>query len=239
MATLKQIEAARRNGAKSHGPTTPEGKQRSAHNATTHGLTASNKAVVLQNESDPAFQQLLDSCIDALQPADDLQLDLVREIAAVRWRLCRACAIETALIDLHMDRMAPELANTARHVDPPTRAALAFEQLAEKNSLNLVLRYQAFLRRSCERALRDLRDLQRAARQQPAPVAEVAEVAHDPEPDPNRQTELQNEPEQDLTPAPPTQERPAAAANHRERRRKSVRAQQFPRHLRPKRRARR
>src|SRR5258708_6581000 len=66
MPTEKQIEAARQNGAKSKGPKTPEGKQRSSQNATQHAMLA--ETLVLHNESNAEFQLTLDAYTQQYQP---------------------------------------------------------------------------------------------------------------------------------------------------------------------------
>jgi len=86
MSTSKS-DAARTNGAQSHGPITPEGKAKSALNSLRHGLTA--KAVVLGDESQEAYDALLAAYTDRFQPADQVELDLVESMTLSRWRLRR------------------------------------------------------------------------------------------------------------------------------------------------------
>jgi hypothetical protein len=61
MSSTPKSESARANGAKSHGPITPEDKANSSQNALRHGLIANY--TVLPTESKDDFQLLLDAHI--------------------------------------------------------------------------------------------------------------------------------------------------------------------------------
>ncbi len=91
-----RAEASRRNGAKSRGPKTREGKARSAQNAIKHGLCA-QKHVVLPEEDAAAFAVLEAALIEELAPDGVLQSVLVQRIVAAAWRLSRAERIEVEL----------------------------------------------------------------------------------------------------------------------------------------------
>ncbi|MCE5309291.1 MAG: hypothetical protein LLG20_16745 [Acidobacteriales bacterium] len=97
--THKQLEAARRNGARSRGPKTPEGKARSAMNGFKHGRYA-KPACVLRGENKDAFHDLLQSLIHRFQPADEAELNLVRSLASIDWRLARIVAAESRILDV-------------------------------------------------------------------------------------------------------------------------------------------
>jgi hypothetical protein len=92
-------EASRRNGAKSRGPRTPEGKARSAQNALRHGLCA-QKHLVLADEDAQAFAALEASIIAELAPEGTLQHILAARVVRAAWRLERAERIETELFEL-------------------------------------------------------------------------------------------------------------------------------------------
>ena len=159
MATLKQIEAARRNGSLSRGPATPEGKARSARNATKHGIHSNT--VVLRNESDELYGEIAARYIAECAPQTLREQDLVMQIVNANWRLARINSMETAALDLEMDRQRPDVDCDAALIDEPTRAAMAFTHMADHSSaLALYGRTETRLRRAIDRAEAQLNLLQ-------------------------------------------------------------------------------
>jgi hypothetical protein len=96
-----RAEASRRNGAKSKGPRTAEGKARSAQNALKHGLRA-QKHVVLPGESATEFAALEAALIEELAPEGALQSVLAQRVVAAVWRLERAERIEAGLFEHYL-----------------------------------------------------------------------------------------------------------------------------------------
>jgi hypothetical protein len=145
MSSQRKTDSARANGAKSHGPITPEGKMRSAQNATTHGLLAA--CLLLDCEKRECFDELLQSHIDRFQPADEVEQGLIDDMCAARWRISRAWAIETQTLDA---QVALEKGGGL-----PAMAA-AFNTLATAPATALMHRYQARLQLMYQRAVRTL-----------------------------------------------------------------------------------
>jgi hypothetical protein len=93
-----RAEASRKNGAKSRGPKTPEGKARAAQNALKHGMRA-QKYVVLPEEDAVEFADLEAAMIEELAPVGVLQTVLARRVVVAAWRLARADRIEADLFE--------------------------------------------------------------------------------------------------------------------------------------------
>ena len=179
MATQAQIDAARRNGAKSHGPKTPEGKAISSMNALRHGMTA--KAVLLTNENPEAYCKLAAAYYEKFQPADDVERDLVDEMVVAKWRQRRDWSNEAALFDLEMDRQTKEIEARYDKIDHACRYAMAFRSLAdESKAIQLFTRYETSHRRSYYKALSTL--LQLRAELKPTPDLEPPPAEPLPEP---------------------------------------------------------
>jgi hypothetical protein len=101
MASPRQVEANRRNALMSTGPQTEAGKKRSRGNAVRHGLTAETVIVGLEDAEDyKAFELSVTSDFDA-QTA--VERELVLRLASLLWRLRRAAAIETGLLQIQSE----------------------------------------------------------------------------------------------------------------------------------------
>jgi hypothetical protein len=178
MFSQLQSETARANGAKSHGPVTPQGRATSSRNSLRHGFAA--KSVVLPTESNREFQALLDSYIDQFDPQGGVERDLVQTMVAARWRLRRISNIETALLSTELVRRAEDIDEEFSNMDNTDRLAWVFQELADHGqTLSLVVRYEGALNRSYDRAFKQLHVLQSDRRR-----AQPNEPKPDPDPDP-------------------------------------------------------
>jgi hypothetical protein len=155
-------EAARANGAKSQGPVTPEGKARSSRNSLRHGFRS--ETVVLPHEDASHFEQLRDSYVDDLQPANQSQLDLVDTMAAARWRLNRLVTMESCLFEQELARTAKTIDEEFTGMDDTGKLAWTLNKMVNTSKTPAhLLRYESQLNRSYDLALKQLQTLQKMA----------------------------------------------------------------------------
>jgi hypothetical protein len=159
MPTNRKSETARANGALSTGPVTPAGKARSSQNALKHGLHS--KQILLPTESAEEFHTLRDSYFDQFQPATPVEAELVESLAATRWRIRRLATIEANMFRnniLEKEKYIPEELDDAGE---EARLAWSFKNIANNGSaLQVLLRYEATLSRTYDRAFKQLQLLQ-------------------------------------------------------------------------------
>src|SRR3954454_19326050 len=91
-----RLAANRRNAARSTGPKTEEGKQRSRANALKHGLCAS----VVVAEDAQLVQQRTSEWFDALKPQSEYHSWLVDEVAVISLRIDRCERMERRTRDV-------------------------------------------------------------------------------------------------------------------------------------------
>jgi hypothetical protein len=141
-----RAEASRRNGAKSRGPKTADGKARSAQNALKHGLRA-EKHLVLPDEDGAEFAGLEAAMVAELAPVGALQHLLARRVAVAAWRLARA------------DRIEIERFEERRSADGGLGLALIRDGNGAR-SFETLLRYRGAAMAEFWRALKTLKALQ-------------------------------------------------------------------------------
>lgn len=155
-----RADIARRNGAKSKGPISREGKSNSAKNSLKHGLLA--RTVVLPNESKDRFVRLLRSLQKEFQPATVVQRHLVETMTVARWRQLRTWGLENSAIGYQLRQRAsePAMANE----DDNTQTTLTLRDFtAQSRYLDHINRFENRFDRQYDRALRRLIALQTGA----------------------------------------------------------------------------
>jgi len=102
MASEKQVAANRQNAKNSTGPRTEAGKRRSRRNALRHGLTA--ETVIGVHEDAAAYRALQRAVNADYRPQTNFETELIGRLVSLLWRLRRAVAIESGLLNIHTDR---------------------------------------------------------------------------------------------------------------------------------------
>jgi hypothetical protein len=160
MASLRQIEANRRNAARSTGPTTPEGKAASSLNALKTGIHSNTS--VLPCEDPAAHQALIDRYYARFSPTLPEERVYVDELIRCEWLIRRLRRTETELYGyIHENCIYPD------H-DHPLGQAVAKDPRAFSS---LQWRLNA-LRKARAEALACLRDLRENPIPDSAPIPE-------------------------------------------------------------------
>ena len=147
-----QIEASRRNGARSRGPVTEEGKARASRNALKHGLTAMHH-LVLEDEAPSELEEMTARLMAEVAPMSEIEARIARRLAIAFWKGERAERIEVALFDAAPKLRPPQAGFQWEQADPLTTFDL--------KRFNAVRGYQAQQGREISRCLKELRQLRK------------------------------------------------------------------------------
>ena len=140
MATEAQIAANTANAQLSTGPITPEGKARSANNATKLGFYA-KQAVLITEEDHQAFEALTVAFRFEVHPAGPVERALYTQIVLAAWNIERANRLEAVLA---VDGIDPLLSE------------------ANEKTLNRIATYRMRAERTFHKCLKELQAYQAA-----------------------------------------------------------------------------
>ncbi len=141
-----QSEAARRNGARSRGPVSPEGKARASRNALRHGLCSSRS--LAPGEDPEAFGALLADLRREAAPRSRLETLLLERLALTFWKLDRCDRLEATLATIE-----PHCPTGRLFPDPGLPRIMS-----RVPELSLLVRYQGQLGRDLQRLLKLVAD---------------------------------------------------------------------------------
>jgi hypothetical protein len=143
------------NQSKSTGPRTPEGKERSSHNALRHGLTG--RIVVLPSEDLDVYHAFCKELMADLAPETPVERQYAQTFCDTQWRLNRARSLEDSMFALGHFEGAPIPGIEQPEIQTALTAAKVFRQ-DSKSFINLTL-YEQRLQRTQKEALRQLQEL--------------------------------------------------------------------------------
>jgi hypothetical protein len=156
----RRLAANRANAQKSTGPRTPEGKRRSALNATRHGILS--QVLHLPEEELEAYTEFTAGYVSSLGPVGQTETELARACADLQFRLHRLSAAEHNLFALvhekHGDRW-----DTGH---PESHAAMTFVETlrCSKDPLSTLSLYEQRLSRRFLQKLNKLHQMQKERR---------------------------------------------------------------------------
>jgi hypothetical protein len=192
----RKVDANRRNAARSTGPRTTLGKSRSRLNALKHGILASQ--AVIANIEGREERQMFEATVAGLahdfQPVGTYELLLVQEIAACFWRKRRLLMFENRAAFDAIEVPAADIVQRGTQQLIPWKEPLyteggqmtTAEQIYKHSGLDAVtlpnekdtlrvIRYEAAINRTRERAVASLREMKKARRTMaPHPSPEIA-----------------------------------------------------------------
>jgi hypothetical protein len=152
-----QIDANRKNAQLSTGPSTPEGRAKSALNAVKTGLTG--RTVLLPTDDAAAYETHVQRFIKDLQPAGPREHALAQSLADNAWRAERIFSLEMAIFARGRTQFAAQF----EHEDPAVRPGLIELEtyLAYEKQLRNLHIQEARLRRQRDKDGAELRLLQK------------------------------------------------------------------------------
>jgi len=193
MATLKQIEANRKNALLSTGPVTDAAKAAVRFNALKSGIDAASQ--IIPGEDPEQLKTLAEGFIQSWKPAGQFEQELVDQLIDDAWRLRRLRRAETEIWTSSIENH-----RSCRVHNPDAEAGTAFDGWS--NTLSRLQRLVTSIKRSQHQAIVDLERLQAARRKAEAQSAEPVNAALTTSPEAQTEGAEQSQ----LDPLPPHRE---------------------------------
>jgi hypothetical protein len=153
----RRLAVNRANSKKSTGPCTPEGKSRSALNATRHGILS--QVLHLPEEEMAAYSEFTGAYVTSLFPVGQTETELARACADLQFRLHRLSAAEHNLFALGHE----EYGHCWDTGHPESHAAMTFVETlrSSKDPLATLSLYEQRLSRRFLQTLNKLHQMQK------------------------------------------------------------------------------